>query len=70
MEVSLGTAALPDPTRRQMIFALIAAAIAHPTACGNCVAKLPEMEKILPALEWYITGSWRPLHMSRVLESS
>ncbi len=26
------------------------------------------MEKILPGLEWYITGSWRPLHMSRVLD--
>ena len=28
---------------------LMAAAIAQPTACGNWVARLPEIEKMLPA---------------------
>ena len=49
---------------------LIAEAMAQPTACGNCVVRLPEIEKMRPSTQWYITGSWRPLHMSRVFESS
>ena len=49
---------------------LIAAAIAQPTACGNCVVRLPEIEKMRPSAQWYITGSCRPLHMSRVFDSN
>jgi len=30
---------------------LIAAAIAQPTACGNCVVRLPEMEKMQPSFQ-------------------
>ncbi len=51
MEIRLGGAALARPARGQMVLPLIAAAMAQPTACGNCVARFPEIEKILPALE-------------------
>ncbi len=46
----------------------MAAAIAQPTAWGNCVVRLPETEKMLPRAQWYITGIWRPLHMSRMFD--
>ena len=51
MKIRLGAAALADPGRGQWSSPLMAAAIAQPTACGNCVARLPEMEKILFARE-------------------
>ena len=47
---------------------LMAAAMAHPAAWGNWVARLPEIEKMLPFAQWYMTGIWRPLHMSFVFE--
>src|SRR5438270_5953381 len=46
----------------------MAAAMAQPTAWGNCVARLPEMVKMLPLPQWYMMGICRPLHMSRVFE--
>ena len=46
----------------------MAEAIAQPTACGYWVARLPDIENTLPLFEWYMTGSCRPLHMSRVFE--
>ncbi|MCY1243969.1 hypothetical protein D9M72_570150 [compost metagenome] len=39
---------------------LMAEAIAQPTACTYCVARLPEMVKKPCSLEEYMIGSWRP----------
>src|SRR5919112_4266587 len=47
---------------------LIAAAIDQPTACGNCVPRLPEIEKKPYALSEYMIGSCRPLSLSPLLE--
>ena len=47
---------------------LIAAAIAQPTACGNCVPRLPDMEKKPNALSEYMIGSWRPFSLSPLFE--
>ncbi len=71
VEVGLGAASpRRSRSRRGRRSPLIAAAIAQPTACGNCVARLPEIENSRPGTEWYITGSCRPLHMSRVFDNS
>ena len=48
----------------------MAAAMAHPTAWGYCVARLPEMVNSRSLALWYITGSCRPRHMSLLLDSS
>ena len=42
----------------------IALAIAQPTACGTCVARLPQMVKKLCARLEYMIGSWRPFSLS------
>ena len=47
---------------------LIAEAIAQPTACTNCVARLPEIEKKPCSFEEYMIGSCRPFSGSRRLE--
>src|SRR5215210_4680632 len=47
---------------------LIALAIAHPTAWGNWVPRLPEIEKKPNALSEYMIGSWRPFSLSPLFE--
>mgnify|MGYP006953447675 CR=1 FL=1 len=47
---------------------LIAEAMAQPTACGYCVPRFPDTENMLALALWYMIGSWRPLHMSRVFD--
>jgi hypothetical protein len=47
---------------------LIAEAIAQPTACGNWVPRLPEIEKNPCALSEYMIGSWRPCSLSPLFE--
>ncbi len=47
---------------------LAALAIAQPTACGYCVARLPEIEKKPVAFDEYMIGSWRPFSGSPRLE--
>src|SRR5690348_5440886 len=64
------SAVAPSPTQPMQIrlSPLIAAPIAQPTACGNCVARLPEIEKKPCALSEYMIGSWRPRSLSPELE--
>src|SRR6476646_3128167 len=64
------SAVAPSPTQpmQMRLSPLIAAPIAQPTACGNCVARFPEMEKKPCALSEYMIGSWRPLSLSPRLE--
>ena len=47
---------------------LLAEAIAQPTACGYCVAKLPEIEKKPYSFAEYMIGSCRPLSGSEAFE--
>ena len=62
VEVRLGRRTLADPRRRDRASPpSIADAIAQPTACTYCVARLPEIEKKPCSLDEYMTGSWRPL---------
>ena len=61
VEVGLGRGALADPRRGDRACRrAIADAIAHPTACTYCVARLPEIVKNPYSFDEYITGSWRP----------
>ena len=46
----------------------IALAIAQPTACGVCVARLPLMVKKLCSRLEYMIGSWRPFSLSPLFE--
>src|SRR6476469_4127312 len=64
------SAVAPSPTQPIAIrlSPLIAAAIDQPTACGNCVARLPEIEKKPYALSEYMIGSCRPLSLSPLFE--
>src|ERR1044072_4279563 len=48
--------------------ALIALAIAQPTACGYWVPRLPEIEKNPCFLSEYMIGSWRPFTGSPLFE--
>ena len=48
----------------------MAEAMAQPTACGKCVARLPTIEKNPAALLEYITGVWRPFSLSLELENT
>src|SRR5438045_6365889 len=64
------SAVAPSPTQpmQMRLSPLIAAAIDQPTACGNCVAGLPEIGKKPCALAGYMIGSWRPLSFSALFE--
>src|SRR3546814_15115807 len=55
-------AVAPSPIQADAILVspLMAEAMAQPTACTNCVARLPDIEKKPASRTEYITGSCRP----------
>jgi hypothetical protein len=64
------SAVLPSPSQvaAMRLSPLIALAIAHPTACGVCVARLPLMVKNECSRLEYMIGSWRPFSLSARFE--